>query len=155
MRPSVPAVLLLIPLLAAPAAAQGLPTGADRFTLPDVFELEWASSPQISPDGRQVVFQRMSMDIMKDRERSSLWIMNADGTALRPLLAPGRDAASPRWSPDGSRLLYVTEVEGRSEIVLRWMDRGEEARLTHLAKGPGGLAWSPDGQWIAFTMFVP
>jgi dipeptidyl aminopeptidase/acylaminoacyl peptidase len=155
MRLPVSVVLVLMPLVAVPAAAQGLPAGNDRLTLPDIFELEWASNPQISPDGRQVVFQRMSMDIMKDRERSSLWIMNTDGSGLRPLLAPGRDAGSPRWSPDGTRLAYVSEAEGRAEIFVRWMDRGDEARLTHLPKGPGGLAWSPDGKWIAFAMFVP
>jgi acylaminoacyl-peptidase len=127
----------------------------DRFTSRDVFELEWAASPEISPDGRRVVFERHGFDIMKDRDRSTLWIVNADGTDLRPLLGENRDAGSPRWSPDGTRLLYVARDENASEIFVRWMDSGQEAKLTHVPEGPGGIAWSPDGKWLAFVMFVP
>jgi len=137
---------------AIPARAQSAP---GRFTLRDVFELEWAADPQISPDGRRVAFARSGFDIMKDGQRSALWTVNSDGSELRPLLAPGRSAGSPRWSPDGGRLLYVSSVEGHSELFVRWMDSGQETNLTRLAESPGGLAWSPDGNWIAFTMFVP
>jgi dipeptidyl aminopeptidase/acylaminoacyl peptidase len=152
--------IVLVGLAGAALCASRLPAqsavpAADHFTLRDVFELEWAGDPQIAPDGRRVVFARGGFDIMKDSQRSALWIVNADGTDLRPLLAPGREAGSPRWSPDGNRLLYVSSVEGRSELFVRWMDTGQETNLTHLAESPGGLAWSPDGAWIAFTMFVP
>ncbi|HEV8150033.1 MAG TPA: S9 family peptidase [Gemmatimonadales bacterium] len=139
----------------APARAQTAQPPADRFTLRDVFELEWAADPQISPDGRRVVFARSGFDIMKDGQRSALWVVNSDGSELRPLLAPGREAGTPRWSPDGGRLLYVSSVEGHSELFVRWMDTGQETNLTKLAESPGGLAWSPDGNWVAFTMFVP
>jgi dipeptidyl aminopeptidase/acylaminoacyl peptidase len=139
----------------APARAQSTQPPAERFTLRDVFELEWAADPQISPDGRRVVFARSGFDIMKDGQRSALWVVNSDGSELRPLLAPGREAGTPRWSPDGGRLLYVSSVEGHSELFVRWMDTGQETNLTKLAESPGGLAWSPDGNWVAFTMFVP
>lgn len=144
-------------LLAAAARlpAQALPAGANRFTLRDIFELEWAADPQISPDGRRIVFERTGYDIMKDEAPSRLWIVNADGSDLRPLLEPGREAGSARWSPDGTRLLYVSTVDDKSQIFVRWMDSGQETNLTHLPRGAGGLAWSADGKWIAFTMFVP
>lgn len=141
--------------LPAAAAAQDGPARSDRFTASDVFELEWAADPRISPDGKRIVFARTGFDINKDRERSSLWMVNADGTDLRPLLDPTRSAGSPRWSPDGTRLLFVSAVDGKADIFVRWMDTGQEAKLTHLENGPGGLAWSPDGKWIAFSMFVP
>ena len=140
---------------AAPLAAQQLPIPANHFGLRDVFDLEWAADPQISPDGSRIVFVRSGFDVMTDGTRSNLWIMNGDGTNLRALLAPGRNAGSPRWSPDGNRLLYVSSVQGKSELFVRWMDSGQEAALTQLANQPGGLAWSPDGKWIGFTMFVP
>jgi dipeptidyl aminopeptidase/acylaminoacyl peptidase len=147
----------LLAVLFAPGSlsAQGAPPADHRFTLRDIFELEWAADPQIAPNGRRIAFERGSFDVMTDRERAALWIVNADGSELRPLLEPGRNAGSPRWSPDGTRLLYISSAEGRSEIFVRWMDTGQETNLTHVAESPGGMAWSPDGGWIAFTMFVP
>ncbi|MDA1080675.1 MAG: S9 family peptidase [Gemmatimonadetes bacterium] len=156
-RTATRAVLLAVLAISfGPAAllSQQAPN-ANRFTYRDVFDLEWARDPQISPDGKRVVFGRTGYDIMKDVQRSALWIVNTDGGELRALMEPGRNAGSPRWSPDGTRLLYVSSVEGNSEIFVRWMDSGQEASLTKLADSPGAVSWSPDGKSIAFTMFVP
>jgi acylaminoacyl-peptidase len=141
-------------LTAAPATAQQ-PANATKFTARDVFDLEWVTDPQISPDGRRVIFGRTGYDIIKDAQRSALWIANTDGSDVRALLSPERRAGSPRWSPDGGRILFVATVDGNAELVVRWMDSGQEARLTKLADAPGALSWSPGGKWIAFTMFVP
>ena len=147
---------LSLSVVTSALAAQGAaPAPGDRFGLRDIFELEWAGDPQISPDGQRVAFTRGGYDIMKDGEHSALWLVNADGTGLRPLLEPGREAAAPRWSPDGTRLLFVSALAGKADLFVRWMDSGQEAKLTHLEESPGGFAWSPDGKWIAFTMFVP
>jgi dipeptidyl aminopeptidase/acylaminoacyl peptidase len=150
-------VLTTWPAGAASAAAVTTPAAdsLDLFRLADVFQLEWVSEPQVSPDGRQVVFVRNSYDIMKDRTRTSLWIVNADGSALRALTTGDADYDSPRWSPDGRRLLYVSNAGGSSQIWVRWMDTGQEAELTHLTQSPRGISWSPDGRWIAFVAFVP
>ena len=153
--PPVGAALAALSLGATSMPAQKAAVPTDRFTMRDVFDLEWAAEPQISPDGKRIAFARSGYDIMKDNERSTLWTINTDGTDLRPLLSSGREASSPRWSPDGSKLLYVSSTEGHSELFVRWMDTGQETNLTRLAESPGGMAWSPDGNWIAFTMFVP
>jgi dipeptidyl aminopeptidase/acylaminoacyl peptidase len=146
---------LAISSCAFPLAAQSGAPAPDRLGLRDVFELEAAAQPAISPDGSRIVFARLGFDIMKDDARTTLWTIGADGSNLRPLLDPGRTAGGPVFSPDGSRLLFVSAVDGKGQIFVRWMDTGQEAVLTHLTEGPGGLAWSPDGKWIAFTMFVP
>lgn len=135
---------------AAAATAQN-----DRFTAEDVFQLERAVDPRISPDGSRVGYVRTGFDIMTDRDRSSLWIVNVDGSDHRPLITGPNNYSSPRWSPDGSRLAYISAEGGRAQIFLRWMDTGQDAKLTNLTKSPRGLSWSPDGQWIAFSMFVP
>ena len=125
---------------AAPAQAQS------RFESMDVFQLEYAADPQISPDGSQVVYVRTAMDIMRDRKRSELWVINADGSDHRRLATGG----SPRWSPDGTRIAYTAD----GQIHLRWMDTGETATLTQLLESPSGIRWSPDGRHIAFNMLV-
>src|ERR1043166_5941703 len=79
---------------------------SNHFRPIDLFDLEIATEPQISPDGAKVVFVRNFNDIMKDRKRSNLWIVDHDGSDLRPLTAGNENDNSPRWSPDGQRLLY-------------------------------------------------
>ncbi len=123
-----------------------------RFQLMDVFELEWASDPQLTQDGQQLVYMRNFMDLMSDRRRSNLWTINADGSDHRPLTSGLANDSSPRWSPDGQRLLYTSNNGGSTQLFVRWMDTGQIARLTQLTNSPDGLSWSPDGKWIAFSM---
>ncbi len=148
---------LLLTLLVALSAGASLAADppSDLFTPRDVFELEWASDPQISPDGRQVVYVRNFMDVMKDVRRSNLWIVATDGADHRPLTSGNGNHGSPRWSPDGRHLLWVASDADGAQLHLRWMDSGTTAQITRLTEGPGSLAWSPDGRWIAFTMRVP
>ncbi len=153
------ALMILAPLVAG-ADGEGkvqLPPelkDPGRLRLMDVFELEWASDPQISPDGETVVYVRNFMDVLSDRRRSNLWIVRADGSDHRPLTTGLANDSSPRWSPDGKRLLYSSSADGGSQLYVRWMDTGQTARLTQLTSGPSGLNWSPDGRFIAFSMLV-
>ncbi|MFZ1838021.1 MAG: hypothetical protein WAU20_04765, partial [Dokdonella sp.] len=118
----------------------------------DVFALEWVDSPQISPDGQRIVYARTGFDVMKDRKRSSLWMIDADGRQHRPLAASGSGAA---WSADGRRIAYVASTDGSTQIRMHWLDGGQDASITRLTGSPGNLSWSPDGQWLAFTLRVP
>ncbi len=141
-------------LLLAGASVSGLGATAGTLAPLDVFELEWASDPRISPDGERVVYVRNSMDVMTDRTRGRLWILDIDGSHHRPLTRGDARESSPRWSPDGARILYVAGEEGTPQLWVRYMDSGQVARLTQLTRPPGGLSWSPDGSSIAFTMLV-
>ena len=113
-----------------------------RFSFRDVFDLEFASDPQISPDGAQVVYVRNFMDIMTDRQRSNLWIVKTDGSEHRPLTTGIHSDSSPRWSPDGTRIAYVSNVDGESQLYCRWIEGGQVARLTNLTSSPSGLSFS-------------
>lgn len=151
--PLIPAVIVAI--LAA-AVSPSADKGTDRLQPMDVFQLEHASDPQLSPDGKQIVYVRNFMDIKKDRRRSHLWIINTDGTEHRPVTDGDANDQSPRWSPDGKRLLYLSGSPNDSPAQLhsQWMDTGQTARLAQLPSAPTELAWSPDGKSIAFVMHV-
>jgi dipeptidyl aminopeptidase/acylaminoacyl peptidase len=142
------AYLLLFPLV---GVAQ---ENADRLEPMDIFRVQLASDPQISPDGKRIVYVRQSADIISDRRVSNLWVVNVDGSEHRPLTTGTYGDSSPRWSPDGTRLAFVSDREGKSQLYVRWMDSGQTAKLTDLENPPGGISWSPDGKQIAFTSLV-
>jgi len=144
-------LLLLFVLASSSLCAEGL----SRFDRLDVFELEWVSNPQISPDGGRVVYQRNSMDIMTDSDTGRLWIINADGSGNMPLTGRDVSESGAAWSPDGTRIAFTSGTDNGSEIHVYWLANGKTARLTQLDRSPRGLSWSPDGRQIAFSMLVP
>lgn len=121
----------------------------------DIFEIEYASDVQISPDATMVAYVRYSMSIMRDRREGRLWLVGTDGSSHRKLTSEDRSESSPRWSPDGTRIAFVSGSTEGSEIYVYWVETGQIARLTQLERSPGGIAWSPNGRQIAFTMLVP
>ncbi len=149
--------LLLLPLLVAGAVAQTPPESAERppLGLMDVFEVEYASDPQVSPDGRTVVYRRNRLDVQTDRVRGDLWQIGTDGSGHQPLVV-GVDASGARWSPDGTRIAYVAQDpdEERRHLMVRYADSGVTVPVARLASAPGGVAWSPDGATLAFTRFA-
>jgi dipeptidyl aminopeptidase/acylaminoacyl peptidase len=136
------------------AGAADLPESRRLHSI-DVFQLEYADDVQVSPDGAQIAYVRVSHDIMTDRARRNLWMVNADGSNNRPVRSETKNFSSPRWSPDGTRLAYVSAAEGSPQLYVRWMDSGQTALLTNLVKAPNAIAWAPDGKSIAFTQLVP
>lgn len=151
---------LALAIFALPAFAQPAPEAEPaesvRFFQPaDVFELERAGDPRISPDGGRVVYTRLGYDVLTDRTTSDLWIINADGTGHQPLVTLDANASQLRWSPGGERLAFVSSKGGRSQVFVHWFDSGRTAPVTRLTESPSSLTWSPDGGAFAFTMFVP
>ena len=137
--------------LIAPALHAQRPS--DRLTLADYMEWESVSAPQLSPDGRQILFGRRWVDRVNDRWTTSLWIMNADGTRQRALF----EGSSPRWSPDGTRVAYVKQGEPRgNQIWVKYMDaEGPGTQITRVTESPSDIQWSPDGKSILFRMSTP
>ncbi len=127
----------------------------NKLTINDVFNMELATDPQISPDGGRIIYVRQFADIMTDRRCSNLWMINFDGTNNRPLTTGNFSDTTPRWSPDGSQVIYISNRDGSPQVYRRWMDSGQTAKITNLTQSPSGLNWSPDGKWISFTMLVP
>ncbi len=136
-------------LLGQPAAADDL----QPLTAMDVFELEWASAPQVSPDGRTIAYVRRGYDVMSDRQTSRIWLVDADGGNHRPMIdGPGSGAV---FSPDGSRIAFIAGRGREAEIHVHWLADNRTARITQLPERPAALQFSPDGSQIAFRMFEP
>ena len=91
-------------LLTAPAVGQVLEGPQRLFTGRDLFGLEVASDPEIRPDGGTIAYVRVINDIMSDRSRRSIWLVDPASGAQSPLVADEASNFSPRWSPDGQRL---------------------------------------------------
>ena len=119
----------------------------------DVFSLEWAVNPQISPDATQIIYKRSGFDIMNDTSKGNLWILNTDGTSHRKLTSREVNESKATWSPDGNRIAFVSNTKEGSEIYMYWVLTGQIAKLSQLEMSPGNITWSPDGKLIAFTMF--
>ena len=142
--------------VAMPMSVQAADGPERSFTGGDLFSLEGATDPQISPDSSQIAYVRKAADIMTDRMRPSIWLIDVKTGRQRPIIAGAVPASSPRWSPDGKRLAYVSNGgEGAPQLHVMWIDSGAVAKVTGLPQSPGSLAWSPDGMSIAYVMSVP
>src|SRR3569832_768819 len=143
--------------LAVASSAGAAPTVSPShvFEGKDIFSLQCVTDAQIRPDGHVVAYVRMSYDIMTDRARRSIWLVDTDTGAQTPLATGPGSSSSPRWSPDGKRLAYISSDGGRPQLFVRWMQTEQAARITDLTEMPEDLAWSPDGRNIGFVMMTP
>jgi len=144
-------------LMATPVLAQPVPLTPEsaRFQPQDLFGLEVASDPQISPDGSRIAYVRQTADIMTDRMRPTIWLIDARTGQQTPLVATAGAHSQPRWSPDGTRVAYISTAEGGgAQLFVRWIGSGQSVRVTSLPNTPTGISWSPDGTKIAYSVLV-
>src|SRR5882672_9836319 len=151
---------LLLGMAAMPAPAQQ-PRGV---TPEDYFAFEFLGDPHISPDGKLVAYVVTKVDRAQNRRNSAIWMVAADGSrAPWQFTTSPQSATSPRWSPDGQSLAFLstrptsetpaagtgasgaTTEQPRAQIYLLSMNGGEARRITSLKNGVNSFQWSPDG----------
>ncbi len=163
---------LLVLVFTMPALAQA----KHPFTFEDMMKLKRVGDPQVSPDGKWVIFSVVDVDLAANSKTPHVWIVPLDhvGTAApgRPAeqssagsssaernLIPDQDGDRPRWAPDGKRFAFLSTKEGGSQVWIADFDgaagtvRGTY-KLTSIATEAGGELWSPDGKNILFTSDV-
>ncbi len=120
-----------------------------------IWQVRSVADPQFDPAGRRIVFVEDWPDILDDTSYSNLRIINADGTGGRKLTNGKYRDTQPRWSPDGSKLAYVSNRSGRAQIHVLDLVSGKDSTVTSGPEGPSVPAWSPDGKRIAFLRWSP
>ncbi len=131
-------------------------SSADRpLTMNDMFGLKRISDPQISPDGKSVAYVVSVVDREKNASTSTIWLAPAAGGEARQLTGGPKHDSHPRFSPDGTKLLFESDRSGEGQLwVLDLVAGGEAKQLTTIATGAATGIWSPDGKHVAFVSAV-
>ncbi len=142
-------VLLLTLVQLAFASSNRVPT------IEQAIDFQSAGGPRISPDGRYVAYQVQETDWKENSFEGEIWIaVTATGERYQ-LTNAKKSSSSPAWSPDGKRLAFISDRDGKRQIYLIAPTGGEAVQLTNFETGINGFEWSPDGRRIAFTASEP
>lgn len=150
----------LLPLAAAPVcvaapADSAAPPIRTAFTIDDLVMMRRLADPQVSPDGRYVVFQLRETDLQANKGRTHLWLIDLKSTdrAVRQLTT-GESDTSPRWSADGRFIYFLATRSGSSQVWRLPAGAGEAMQVTDYPLDVGSLGISPVGGRLAVTMEV-
>jgi dipeptidyl aminopeptidase/acylaminoacyl peptidase len=135
-------------------------TAKHPFTFEDMMKLKRVGSPELSPDGKWIVFDAVDVDLEANTKMSHLWIVPAAGGEARRLNQTPNQEERPRFSPDGKRLIWTSKATDPTQI---WICNftpesggldGQPQQLTHISTGADGGIWSPDGKNVVFLSSV-
>ncbi|MEP6955439.1 MAG: S9 family peptidase, partial [Chthoniobacterales bacterium] len=159
-------ILLLALALASPAVAQNAPavaaagSGKRPFTFEDMMKLKRLSEPVPAPDGKWVVFSAQEVDLEANTKKSHLYIVLAAGGEARRLNPTENEEERPRFSPDGTKLIFTSKASDPTQLWMCGFDSktgtllGEAHQVTKQSTGADGGIWSPDGKNIVFLSSV-
>ena len=133
-----------------PVAARGAEPSIDQ-----MLSLKRVSSPNVSPDGRYVAYAVRDTDMVGNAFVTQLWLAEVATGRTRQLTFGPKSNTSPSWSPDGSRLAFLSERGEKRQVWMLDMHGGEAEKLTANEEGVTAFAWSPDGQSVAFVASEP
>jgi len=141
-------------ILAATAArAQSPPTPSPRVapTVDQILSLKRVGSPEISPDGRRVAYTVRETNWDDNTYDTQIWLADATTGAVHQLTTAKKSSQSPAWSPDGTRLGFISDRTDKRQLYVINALGGEAEALTTLDEGVSNFAWAPDGKTIAYT----
>ena len=148
---------LFLPLVLALAMISPAEAADKRpMKIEDLFAFKRVADPQISPDGKLVVYQVTSVSLAENKSTTALWLAATDGkTPPKQFTNPnGKKDTHPRWSPDGKRILFSSTRGGSQQLWIVGLDGGEAQQITTISTGADNGLWSRDGNHIGFVSVV-
>jgi len=143
-------------LAPADAVAASKQTKPQLVTPDDYFRLGDVGEPRISPDGRWIAYTVTTQDLEADESSSRIWMVPAAGGDPIPLSAEDQDSSSPRWSPDGKYLGFLSSRnKGKTQVWTLFREGGEAVARTDTAQDVNAFEWSPDGKKLLLVMRDP
>jgi len=134
--------------------ASSLAQETHPFSVHDMLAMERISDPQVSPDGKLVVFAIRKTDLEANKGRTDLWTVRTDGSELRRLTSHPSSESNARWSPDGKWVYFLAARGDESQVWRIARDGGEAEQVTHQPLDVGAFVVSNDGQSLAIAMEV-
>jgi len=141
-RSLLPAVLVALVLVAVPALAER-PMAPE-----DLYAITRVSDPRVSPDGLLVAFTATAVDLGENESNSDIWLVPMTGGVPRQLTRGAGADHSPQWSPDGTRLAFISDREGTADLYVIPVAGGEARRVTSSETDLNRPAWSRDGRFL-------
>ncbi|NOX87911.1 MAG: hypothetical protein GXO77_02720 [Calditrichaeota bacterium] len=124
------------------------------FSIDALYKIKNVSDPQISPDGKRIVFVVTSYKLKEGTSDSDLYLMNSDGSGLKQLTFNPAADYHPRWSADGKKILFVSARQDGNQAWLLPADGGEARRLTDFPMGVQNPEWVGKKEQIVFSSRV-
>jgi dipeptidyl aminopeptidase/acylaminoacyl peptidase len=128
--------------------------GKRPMTVDDLFRFKRVADPQVSPDGKYVVYSLTTVDLAANRTTTNLWLASASTGERRQLTTTTKHDRHPRWRPDSQYILFESDRSGDTQLWGISIKGGEAKQLTTIATGANTGTWSSDGKWIAFVSAI-
>ena len=142
-------------IFAIAVAFTSLAPAAERPLMPEqTLDRRTVGELEFSPDGSKLAFT-LNEPVKGVARARSIWLLDVETGRLRQLTFSGKNDNSPRWSPDGSTIAFLSDRDGTQQLYLLPLRGGEAEKITTGAERVEQFRWSPDGAWIAFLMQEP
>src|SRR2546426_2666769 len=125
-----------------------------RFTIDELLKVRRVGDSQVSPKGDLVAFTITDMSVTANKGTTQIYVVTLGAGEVRQLTNDEHSSVSPRWSPDGEKLAFISARDGEDQIWTIDVSSGALKKITTLSTGAGDPVWSPDGKWLAFTSDV-
>jgi len=125
-----------------------------RLTIDELLKVRRVGDSQVSPKGDLVAFTITDMSITANKGTTQIYVVPLGAGEVRQLTNDEHSSASPRWSPDGEKLAFISARDGENQIWTIDVSSGALKKITSLSTGAGDPVWSPDGNWLAFASDV-